>query len=272
MALIQANFYSALLKRNVPFNAFLPVARKTPDIPLKTLYLLHGFRRSAMRWLEGYAVGELAEQHNLAIIMPDGENHFYVDDTQRNDLYGEFIGSELVEFTRHMFPLSEKRRDTIIGGISMGGYGALRNGLKYNDVFGHIIAVSPATISHRLTDVTDEPDIINATRGYYESVFGDLNTAPDRDINVFWLSEQMAKNNVSFPDIYFACGANDILVHDNREFDKQLTELSVTHIYDEGEGTHDHLFFVPHLKKGIERIIPNHQSAHKNSLWIEKPD
>ena len=272
MAIIQANFYSELLRRTVRFNAFMPVDHATPPaMPLKTLYLLHGYTRSAMRWFETYAIGGLAEQNGLAIIMPDGDNHFYVDDEQRGDLYGEFIGRELVEFTRHMFPLSEKREDTIIGGFSMGGYGALRNGLKYNGTFGHIIAISPAASTQKLTDSTDEPDFIGATRGFYESVFGDLSNVAERDVDIFWLAEQMAKKNAVFPDIYFACGYNDTLVNDSRMFDKHLTALSVPHVYEENEGTHDNQFFTPHFIKGLSRIPLNRQPITKHSFFIETP-
>lgn len=62
--------------------------------------------------------------------MPSGDNAFYIDQPKMNNNYGEFIGRELVELTRKMFPLSDKREDTYIGGLSMGGYGALRNGLN----------------------------------------------------------------------------------------------------------------------------------------------
>lgn len=47
-----------------------------------------------------------------------------------SDNYGDFIGRELVELTRKIFPLSHKREDTFIGGLSMGGYGAIPNGIE----------------------------------------------------------------------------------------------------------------------------------------------
>lgn len=49
--------------------------------------------------------------------MPSGENRFYLDDEKSGELYGEFIGKELVEFTRKLFPLSDKREDTFIAGL-----------------------------------------------------------------------------------------------------------------------------------------------------------
>lgn len=81
---------------------------------------------------------------NLAVVMPAGENAFYVDQPSIGAMHGQFIGEELVEITRKMFPLSRKREDTFIGGLSMGGFGALRNGLKYHDTFGAVICLSGA--------------------------------------------------------------------------------------------------------------------------------
>ena len=108
MALIQANIASLCLKRRVQFNAILPVDQMSSQyeparLPLKTVYLLHGYTGSCMDWFLNSELGELSSKYGIAFIMPDAENHFYVDDIKRRDLYGEFIGRELVEFTRRVF-------------------------------------------------------------------------------------------------------------------------------------------------------------------------
>lgn len=273
MALIQANFTSVCLKRTVPFVALLPLDPEYPTdeplrLPLKTLYLLHGFTESCMAWLTSFALGDFVKTHNIAIIMPDAENHFYIDDMMRNDLYGEFIGRELVDFTRKVFPLSDKADDTIIGGISMGGFGALRNGMKYNDVFGHVIGISPANITNELAFSSDRPNHIGATRGYYESVFGNLDEVVTSDMDLFWLASEQVRKGEKFPDIYFACGYNDMLVHENRRFHEHLMELGVKHVYDEGPGTHDPIFFTPHLGEGLARLNLDRNPPAPNPFWI----
>lgn len=274
MAFIQANFTSMCLKRQVPFNAILPVESMSPlvpppELPLKTLYLLHGYTGSCMDWMLNSALGELAVANGLAIIMPDAENHFYVDDMKRGDLYGAYIGRELLDFTRQMFPLSHKREDTIIGGISMGGYGALRNGLKYNEVFGHIIAISPAIVTNELAVATDEPNHVGATRGFFESVFGDLSKVSDSDMDLHWLVKKLHAEKVKFPQIYFACGSNDILVHESRRLDAVLNALGIAHTYEEGPGTHDPLFFNPHLRHALELLDIDRPPILPNPFWMD---
>ena len=82
--------------------------------------------------------------------MPDGANRFYLDNPDIGEYYGAYVGEELVEITRRMFPLSRERKDTAIGGLSMGGFGAIRNGLFYADTFGSIIGLSSALITEEV--------------------------------------------------------------------------------------------------------------------------
>ena len=272
MAMIQASFLSDCLKRKVHFNAILPLDPMMPEMyrtPLKSAYLLHGYTGSCDDWFTRHSLGSLSQRNNLAIFLPNSENHFYVDDMQREDMYGEFIGRELIEFTRKIFPLSDAVDDTIIGGISMGGYGSLRNGLKYNDVFGHIVSISAAIILNEITGPEFRPTIQGATIGYYESVFGDLSTAGERDIDIFWLSQKMKDKGAAFPDIYMACGSNDVLVFENRRFDAHLTGQGIPHVYDESPGTHDEFFFTPHLIAGFDRLDLDRIPEMRNPLWTD---
>ena len=275
MALIQANFSSQCLKRTVQFNAILPTDQMSSlyapaSLPLKTFYILHGFTGSCMDWLLNSELGELSAKYGIAFIMPDAENHFYVDDMKRRDLYGEFIGRELVEFTRRVFPLSDKADDTIIGGVSMGGYGALRNGLKYSDMFGHVIAIRPAIIMQEFKTATDEPNPVGATRGFYESVFGDLDKAAESDMDLHWLVNSINEQGGTFPDIYIACGYNDMLVYESRRLDGHLNALGIAHTYEEGYGTHDYEFFNAYLRHALDRLPLDHPAAQSNPFWVDR--
>ncbi|WP_240647274.1 alpha/beta hydrolase [Paenibacillus nanensis] len=153
MAMMQIHFFSACMKREVTFNALLPLDQpESPHTegesvkPLKSLYLLHGYCGSHTDWISFSRIRELSDRHRIAVFMPAGENRFYLDDEESDERMGEYVGQELVAFTRRMFPVSRLREDTMIGGLSMGGYGAIRNGLRYSDTFGGIIALSSALL------------------------------------------------------------------------------------------------------------------------------
>ena len=180
MALIQMNFLSNALKRTVPVTVILPVdytaLDKTSAFP--TLYLLHGLLGSHTDWVHNTRIRQWAEARGLAVVMPSGDNSFYIDQMLPNQDYGEFIGRELVEMTRRSFPLSRDREHTFIAGLSMGGFGAIRNGLKYADTFGYIAGFSSAVHIFEMA-----PDAPGRTLFREDLVFGDLEEARKTDKN-----------------------------------------------------------------------------------------
>ena len=97
---------------------------------------------------------------------------YYVESLLPFNDYGAFVGEELPRIMRAMFPLSQKREDTFIAGLSMGGFGALRNGFKYSDTFSRIAALSSA-----LTVLDPSAPSIAGDK----AVFGDLGAATQTD-------------------------------------------------------------------------------------------
>ena len=118
MALLQCTFFSQALMRTVPIQVVLPTDKAlgpnapAPKGPFPTLYLLHGIFGDQTDWVCGTRIQAWATERNLAVVMPAGENSFYVDNKKASALYGTFIGKELVDFTRRTFPLSTKREDS----------------------------------------------------------------------------------------------------------------------------------------------------------------
>ena len=182
MALIQVNYLSNALARTVPVNVILPadkVDSKTHryarrEKPFKTLYLLHGMFGNYTDWCANTRVQRWAEERNLAVVMPSGDNMYYVNSLLPFNDYGAFVGEELPQVMRAMFPLSGAREDTFIAGLSMGGFGALRNGFKYADTFSRIGALSSAIT---VLDPTFHPIAGD------KAVFGDLAEAAKTDKN-----------------------------------------------------------------------------------------
>lgn len=259
MALIQVNFLSKSLMRTVPINVILPVDKltfpgmpKRPDRPYKTLYLLHGVFGNYTDWVSGTNVLRWAEEKDLAVVMPSGENMFYVDQESPGSQYGEFVGQELVEITRKMFPLSHKREDTFIAGLSMGGYGAIRNGLKYHDTFGYICGLSSAMVVNHLEERTnDSPNIIER-RDFAERIFGDLSKVKDSDKNPEWLIRKLCKEQAKLPKVYLACGTEDPLLDGNRKLRDLMKVFGMDVTYEEGPGGHEWDFWNRYIKKVID--------------------
>jgi putative tributyrin esterase len=271
MALLQVNFISKSLMRTVPIQVILPVDKlvfpgmpERENKPLKTLYLLHGILGNYTDWVSGTRIQRWAEEKNLAVVMPSGDNSFYIDQPASGNFYGEFIGKELVDITRMMFPLSHKREDTFIAGLSMGGYGAIRNGLKYHETFGCAAGLSSALILEQLFDGSLR-SVANEA-----SAFGNLNEAIISDKNpkvlVKTIKEKMQQDpNVNFPKMYMACGTEDSLINSNQNLRNFLLENGVDLTYEEGPGRHDWEFWDTYIKKVIDWLPLENTSAGVNS-------
>lgn len=259
MAFIHMNMLSKKLMRTVPVNVILPVDKMVfPGMPVreekpyKTLYLLHGVFGSYIDWVNGTRIQRYAEENDLVVVMPSGDNAFYVDQPKAHNFYGEFIGEELVEMTRKMFPLSRKREDTFIGGLSMGGYGAMRNGLRYSDTFGYIVALSGAMFIDDIPERTNDSGLFIETRDYAESCFGNLDELLESDKNPKYLIKKMKEEGKNIPQIYMACGTEDSLREANLKMYDFMKRNNVDVTYEEGSGGHEWDFWDAYIKKAIE--------------------
>ena len=256
MALLQCNFFSQALMRTVPIQVVLPTDKTlgpggpAAQGPFKTLYLLHGIFGNDTDWVCGTRVQSWAQDRNLAVVMPSGDNSFYVDNPKASAYYGRFIGQELVDFTRRSFPLSTRREDTFLGGLSMGGFGAIVNGLQHPQTFGAVAALSSALILDSMLEHTQYTDFLMTNKGYYESVFGELSQVRGGVNDYDALAEKVAKEPVR-PKFYLACGTEDGLLGVNRQFRDHLLQLGYDVTYEEGPGVHDWYFWDEYILKAL---------------------
>ena len=205
MALLQMEFKSEALKRTVGMNVILPIERFRGPFP--TLYLLHGLTDNCSGWLSYTRIRLWAEESGLAVVMPSGENSFYMDVLVKDGClgdFGEYVGRELVDVTREAFPLSRDRGDTFLAGLSMGGFGACRNALKYCDTFGKAAILSGALhfYEYPVSWVETSGNTIGELRN-----FGDLEETRSSDRNPRYLIDAVkADPGKRFPAFYIACG------------------------------------------------------------------
>lgn len=263
MAIIHMDIFSNELYRHVNINVILPLDRNAfgfepafPNTELKTLYLLHGIIDNENSWLNGTRIAKWATENNLCVVMPAGENGFYVDHPNSGRNYSRFICEELVKVTRRIFPLSHKREDTFIGGLSMGGYGALRNGLKYSDVFGWIVALSSGLVLDQIPQYTDDHRISFRRRSFYETIFRDVDHIRGSDADVDQLLENLVEQGKPVPEIFLCCGTEDSLYPANEAFHQHLEKLKVPHRWVAAPGAHSWDFWNAHIQEAIETFLP----------------
>ena len=253
MALISIDFRSETLKRSVQANVILPI--ETCDGPYPTLYLLHGLTDNCNGWLSYTRIRKWAEESGLAVVMPSGENSFYMDILVKDGClgdFGEYIGRELVEVTRKMFPLSTAREDTFLACLSVGGFGTCRYALKYSEAFGKAAILSGALHFYEYPEewVNTQGNTIGEVKN-----FGDLEKTRNSDRNPRFLMERIKNDpSKSFPSFYVACGLQDELLEANRSIAKALKEAGADVTYEEGDGRHDWDFwdeYIQHVLKWL---------------------
>jgi len=263
MGLFQVDFYSKTLAKIVSFNMILP-----NDIPpemieenehykrkVKTLYLLHGYSGSNKDWLLGSMAQEMAAKYNMAMVMPSGDNSFYLDGKGTGKAYCQFVGQELVAYIRKTFSLSDNKEDTFIGGYSMGGFGAIHTGLTYPTTFGKVMALSSALIIHNIANRQDDFKDAIADYDYYSSVFGDLSKLDHSVNNPEFLIHKLKEEKQVIPAVYMACGTEDFLIEENRAFHEFLQKENVPVQYIESPGVHNWDFWNQYLEPSIQWML-----------------
>lgn len=260
MAVLTGHFQSQALSRKISFTAILPTTtasiydpetvEQNPNQTLKTLYLLHGWDGNHEDWLHNTRIVEWAIKYNIAIILADGQNSFYVDHAD-GDAFGRYIGEELVHETRRLFHLSHKREDTAIGGLSMGGYGALRNGFFYEETFGSILAFSSKLLSRRTNEIYDGDSTIEKRLRFIIGSATTENLSPALDV------EQLALQVKHPPKLFLACGTEDQLITENRAYHQFLVENDYSHEYVETPGGHDWSYWNQTIEESLNWLYGN---------------
>jgi len=260
MAVLTCNYYSKARVGMQTFTAILPV--DPPPMgpvpppytqgPWPTIYLLHGYSGNHVDWLYRSDIEKWAGMRGYAVIMPSGANYFYLDNDETGERFGGYVGEELVEATRKMFALSSKREDTVIAGLSMGGFGAIRNGLRYADTFGGIIGLSSALITREVAAMTPEGKGNEmAPYGYYRQTFGDPKRVLGSDKDPEYLAKERLKAG-NAPRLFLACGSEDFLYQQNLSFHTYLESIGYPHEWWVKPGVHDFDFWNQSMPAGMD--------------------
>lgn len=258
MAVGNFDFYSQCLRRNVSFRVVVPNDGDPKDgEPMKTLMLLHGYNGGYSDWLWNSNIVDIAQAHHLCVVMPAGENSFYLDGEATGRQYGTYVGKELLEYVRKTFRLSQHREDTFVAGFSMGGFGAIHTACQFPQNYGGAIALSSALLVNNLHIMKQGDDNGIANYAYYQLMFGDLDTAKDRDVNPEKLLKDLKAAGNIVPKFYVACGEQDFLLQANRQFEEFLREQEIEHCYQEGPGEHNFEYWNRHIGPGIEWMLKN---------------
>lgn len=263
MAVFNCEFFSLSLVRNVPFMVVSPgdapsfITDNNPHYtrPAKTVYLLNGHSGSFTDWMYNGRIWELSGKYNITFVLPSGENSFYLNESSSEHKFADYVGKELVEYTRKTFGLSQNREDTFIAGLSMGGFGAIHTGLAFPQNFSKIIGLSSALIIHTIKNMKPGTKDAIASYEYYEMVFGNLSELVDSENNPETLILKNKAAGVKNPLMYLAIGTDDFLYGENQLFKAFLEKEGVPFEYYESKGTHDWNFWLEYFEPSLKWLL-----------------
>jgi len=230
-------FHSAALNRDMPYRVFLPAAVASGQ-KLPVVYLLHGGDGGGFRdWSNGSDVAAYAAR-NLILVMPEGAFSYYMNAAEKPaDRYEDYVLQDLIPDVDARFPVSERRENRAIVGISMGGFAAIKWALSRPDLFVFVGALSPS-----IEVVNREFRVRNRLPGIQEwwrlrTVFGPPGSETRRSRDPFVLVESARPDQT--PYIYIAVGEKERFLEPNRRFARRLQERGFRFEFHTSPGIHN---------------------------------
>ncbi|MGH9970948.1 MAG: alpha/beta hydrolase [Pyrinomonadaceae bacterium] len=234
-------FESKLVGQTLPYNVLLPVDYNQPAAKSKrypVLYLLHGLTGHYNNWIEHTRLTDYAAGYDFIIVMPEGNNGWYTDSGGvPGDKYESYIVQELIPDVERRFRTSSEREGRAIGGLSMGGYGALKFAVKHPEMFIFAASLSGAlgAASWIEADLKGFPFIWRTLQPVYGAANSETRAA--NDLSKLY-RELPAGRIAALPYIYLDCGTEDGLLQSNRSFVDILMKQNIPHEYRQLPGIH----------------------------------
>ena len=229
MPFARLHYFSHALAKHTAVTLLLPDSRLQG--PYAPWMLLHGLSDDDTAWTRRTSIERYVEGLPVVVAMPDGGRGFYIDSEAGSAFYTA-LSEELPAMLARYLPL---RDEWAVGGLSMGGYGALRLALGRPDRFRSAHSHSGALGFGHNPRYRDQPefDRLLGESGEANSLFALARTAAPR------------------PALRIDCGVDDFLIDDNRAFAAHLADLAVAHEYQEYPGAHDWAYWDEHVREQI---------------------
>lgn len=251
MAHLTVEFFSNVLGKCTTMEVILPQSTTTQigmggsdtSDTYPVLYLLHGMSDDHSIWLRRTSIERYVSQLGIAVVMPNADLSFYTD-MKVGGAYWTFLSKELPEICRGFFPrISPKREDTFAAGLSMGGYGAWKLGLRCPEKFAAVASLSGCL---DIVSVVKRNQVGNPV--YWNSIFGSIEDLEGSEDDLLALLEKVAK----LPDppaLYACCGTEDFLYGENQTAVSRVRALNLPLTYEEGPGAHTWEFWDEYIRR-----------------------
>ncbi len=282
-------FYSRALGVRKHFFVYLPPSYERTHRRYPVVYLLHGLGGSESDWLTHGGIDAVLDSlvttgmPEAIIVMPDADDGWYttwarqvpyracLDATRgeaaergcvQHQRYDEYIAKDLVAYVDSHYRTLAEPDHRAIGGLSMGGFGAVLLALRFPGTFAaafsHSGALSalyiggspftaPARYAQQFDQLRDSTG--NVWSGFLRYFGEDLEDW--RANEPAFLLEALVARGSHLPAIFFDCGASDDLLPQNQAFDWELTRLGIAHQFAVWPGAHTWRYWNAHVRESL---------------------
>ncbi len=248
---------SRILGRSVPFCVILPPGYgDDPHRRYPVLYYFHGLGDSEQMFVRSGGfnlVEELWDRKQIGdfiIVSPAGYSSFFMNSHDTRFRYDDFFLQEFMPWIENRYRIVARRESRGIGGISMGGYGAMRMAFLHPRLFASVSAHS-AALMERLPAVS----VNDAPQAGPLRILGDVfGSPPDRS---FWDHNNpldIARTaDLAGMKIYFDCGSQDDYGFEAgaRALHNVLVGRRIAHEFHLYPGGHNGSYFAAHLPASL---------------------
>lgn len=234
---------SKILNKEVLYSVYLPPNfDQSKDYPV--IYLLHGYGNNETTWITD---GHIEIKMNKAItdsiipptviIMPNGENRWYVNATDTIFNWEDMFMLELMPHAENQYKINSQKENRTIWGASMGGFAALKYAMTYPDKFATCIAFSPAI--------------------YQDMTIGKRYQISESPLNIIQKTSKETLNQVRY---LIDCGDKDFLYWGNANLHILMRSRQINHEFRMRAGKHGWIYW----RDGVEFALQFIAEATKN--------
>jgi S-formylglutathione hydrolase FrmB len=256
---------SNTLGRDIPYLAYVPSIDVATHRWLPVLYLLHGRGDTERAWVDNGAIVATLDREiaagtlqPLVVIMPAAGNSWYVDDAQpgRFGDVAKAFTEDLIAGVELQLPLVAPCRSArAIGGLSMGGYGALLYAVDRPDLYTAAFSLSGSLFQA-------EADYIESRRDVYERIYGGVFGTPfDTQRYLAWnIFQKLAQSNAAdrLPPFWLSAGTRDFpaILDGTKHMHAFLRQRGVSSELSIAEGDHTWPFWSEMIVQALRWMSP----------------
>ncbi len=245
MAFCELHYFSKALGMQTAANVILPEGDEHKP-PFAVFYLLHGLSDDDTIWLRRTSVERYVAGLPLVLVMPDGGRGWYTNAAE-GDAYEDDLMKDIRGLVERTFPVKAERSGRAIGGLSMGGYGAVKWALRQPERFAAAATLSGALDVAHLQRYDRRPHMRELTARVFAG--RDVAGSPDDLLHLVATSDPG-----TLPRLMLRCGTEDHLVAQNERFVAACRAHGVALDSGFGPGAHEWGYWDTEIRTVLDRL------------------